>query len=142
MEKITAVLVVEDDADTRSTLRAALEDEGYTVLEAPDGVQGLECLRTHPGPLVVLLDWVMPGMNGAQVLDAIANDAAMARRHTYILMSASAQKPDFVSLTLPSALNVTTLGKPFSLESLLIAVTAAARMAIPAGQDDMPRHSS
>jgi CheY-like chemotaxis protein len=126
MEKTTTVLVVEDDADTRSTLCAALEDEGYQVLEASDGVQGLECLRTHTGPLVVLLDWLLPGMNGAQVLDAVVHNAPDARHHTYILMSASAEKPRFLSLRLPSSLTVTTLSKPFNLDDLFLAVIAAA----------------
>jgi CheY-like chemotaxis protein len=142
LEKTTAVLVIEDDADTRSTLCAALEDEGYQVLEAPDGVQGLEYLRTHPDLLVVLLDWLMPGMDGVQMLDAIASDAPVARRHAFILMSASADKPDFLSLTLPPDLTVTILGKPFSLDSLFNAVTAAvAQLMNEAGQDDEPRQS-
>jgi CheY-like chemotaxis protein len=126
MGKTTTVLVIDDDEGTRQAVRMALEGEGYQVLEAPNGQRGLEHLRTHPAPLVVLLDWVMPGMDGKQVLDAVATKAPATRRHTYILMSASAEKPQFLSLHMLTDLNVTMLGKPFGVEQLLLAVAAAA----------------
>jgi CheY-like chemotaxis protein len=85
---LVSVVVIEDDEALRETFRTALELEDYQVLEAPDGMSGLKQLRAHPSSLVVLLDWLMPGMDGARVLDAIANDAPVARRHAYILMSA------------------------------------------------------
>jgi CheY-like chemotaxis protein len=57
------VLIVEDDVDAREGLAAVLEGEGYSVLEAGDGEEALERLRHFPVCLV-LLDLMMPGMNG------------------------------------------------------------------------------
>jgi CheY-like chemotaxis protein len=60
-----SILVVEDDHDTRVSLRFLLEDEGYTVLTATDGSSALELLRNaHPKPCVILLDLMLPVMNG------------------------------------------------------------------------------
>ena len=56
------VLVVEDDAQLRAILRRCLTSWGYTLLEAPSGASALELVRSHPGPIDLLLtDLVMPG---------------------------------------------------------------------------------
>ena len=62
------VLVVEDDHDTRVVLRDALESAGYSVQSAADGAAGLRLLRTCPAVDVVLLDLMMPMVNGYEVL--------------------------------------------------------------------------
>ncbi len=59
------ILVVEDDHDTRVSLRMLFEEEGYTVLTATDGQSALELLRTtQPKPAIILLDLMLPVMNG------------------------------------------------------------------------------
>ena len=58
-----SVLVVDDDDGIRTSLRLALEDHGYKVLEAPDGETALDRMRTEP-PDVVVLDLMLPGMDG------------------------------------------------------------------------------
>lgn len=61
-----AVLVVEDDRDIRDTLRELLELDGWPVVTARDGAEGLARMReVRPG--LVLLDLLMPGMSGAEV---------------------------------------------------------------------------
>jgi CheY-like chemotaxis protein len=57
------VLVVEDDATTRDLLRTSLEREQYAVVEATNGVEGLELLASVR-PAVILLDLMMPKLNG------------------------------------------------------------------------------
>jgi CheY-like chemotaxis protein len=139
MEHTTTVLEIDDDDGNRSAMRNALEDEGCKVLEASNGRSGLEQLRTYPDPLVVLLGWLMPDIDGAQVLDAMSADASIARRRAYIMVSASAQLPEFQTLSLPEDLGVTFLGKPFDLDELLtVVVAAAARLTNQAGQADVP----
>jgi CheY-like chemotaxis protein len=59
------VLIVEDDDDTRRLLAEWLEQEGYPVVEARDGLEGLTALVGHR-PGLVLLDLRMPGMDGIQ----------------------------------------------------------------------------
>lgn len=60
------VLVVEDDPDTQQMLSLILRSEGYDVLAAGSGPLGLELLRKM-GPDVVILDWMLPGMDGVEV---------------------------------------------------------------------------
>src|SRR5437867_3612506 len=56
-------ILIVDDPDVRSVVRDALEDEGWTVAEAPDGAAGLELARRQR-PVVILLDMKMPVMDG------------------------------------------------------------------------------
>jgi DNA-binding response OmpR family regulator len=58
-----SVLIVDDDDGIRASLRLALEDQGYSVVEAPDGETALDRVRTAT-PDVVVLDLMLPGMDG------------------------------------------------------------------------------
>lgn len=58
------VLLVEDEDDIRQMLALALEMGGYEVLQAGDGARALELLRRGERPALILLDLMMPGMNG------------------------------------------------------------------------------
>ena len=69
------VLVVDDEFGVAEVLQSILEDEGYRVLTAINGKQALTRLGEHT-PDVILLDYMMPIMDGTQALSAIRNDAA------------------------------------------------------------------
>jgi two-component system, response regulator, stage 0 sporulation protein F len=60
------ILVVDDDSSVRATIARALTALGYAVREAPDGPTALEIVREEPLSLVIL-DYIMPGMDGAEV---------------------------------------------------------------------------
>ena len=60
------ILLVDDDPDLRESLQLVLEQQGYEVILARDGADALAQLRIDPLPRVVLLDLMMPGMNGAE----------------------------------------------------------------------------
>ncbi|MGH7899114.1 MAG: response regulator, partial [Candidatus Binatia bacterium] len=60
------ILIVEDEADIRELLRYNLEQEGFAILEAGDGELALSLARKHQ-PHLVLLDLMLPGMNGFEV---------------------------------------------------------------------------
>ncbi len=66
------ILLVEDDRDVRESMQEALEDEGYKVIGAVDGVDALERLQSAPPlPDLVLLDLMMPRMSGAELREAM-----------------------------------------------------------------------
>jgi CheY-like chemotaxis protein len=68
------VLIVEDDEAIRDTLQFALELENYSVVTAANGKLGLELLSAIPPPSVILLDLMMPVMNGWEFADALKRD--------------------------------------------------------------------
>lgn len=68
------VLIVDDDTAIREALRSLLEGEGFWVEEAENGQAALERLRKGHPPAVVLLDLMMPVMNGGQFLRAVKHD--------------------------------------------------------------------
>jgi signal transduction histidine kinase/DNA-binding response OmpR family regulator len=69
------VLVVEDDVGAREMIRQTIEKMSLPVAEADNGVQALDWLGEHPMPAVILLDLMMPEMDGFEVLDALAAHA-------------------------------------------------------------------
>ena len=83
------ILVVEDNQDLRDAVCAVLEDEGYPVRGAANGRQALEALAKGPVPCLMLLDLMMPVMDGWQVLEALPVEAAPAARFPIIVLSAA-----------------------------------------------------
>ena len=67
------ILVIDDEAPIRLLCRVNLEAAGMEVREAPDGVVGLAAARAEP-PDAILLDVMMPGMDGWQVLEGLLED--------------------------------------------------------------------
>ncbi|MFJ8622035.1 HAMP domain-containing protein [Kitasatospora sp. NPDC093550] len=73
------VLIVDDDIRNVYALTAALEQHGLTVLHAADGRAGLDLLRAHPETDLVLMDVMMPGLDGYAAIEAIRADARFER---------------------------------------------------------------
>ncbi|HEY7195726.1 MAG TPA: response regulator [Gaiellaceae bacterium] len=72
---MTKVLVIDDEAPIRLLCRVNLEAEGMTVAEAPDGPSGLETAASEQ-PDVILLDVMMPGLDGWSVAERLLQDKA------------------------------------------------------------------
>jgi CheY-like chemotaxis protein len=88
------ILLVDDDADLRESLAEALEEAGYTVDRAGNGQEALQVLRAREGseqPSVILLDLLMPVMNGWQFCQLKSRDQAVAGIPV-IAMSAAVSK--------------------------------------------------
>lgn len=131
------VLVVDDDRDFRRVMCAILEDAGYQVFEASNGASALAQLAqltdnaqltNTPYGMVVLLDLLMPGMNGFDVLHALAQDEQLASRHAVIVVTAMDTRALPVNMLQQLiGLDVPLLEKPFRIDELLEHVGAAAQ---------------
>jgi CheY-like chemotaxis protein len=142
--RITHALVVDDDKVTRTALRWPLEDAGYVVHEAVDGLIALNLLTISPEPMVVLLDLMMPRMSGYEVLRLLAGKPDWAMRHAFIVMTAVTGPfgPSFVQPLLRE-LAITVVPKPFDLDDLLAAMDAEVTrvVATRAGAEQPPMRS-
>jgi CheY-like chemotaxis protein len=72
------VLIVDDDEDIGETISLILGTRGYRTSVARDGAEALQLMQTQPLPEVVLLDMMMPGMNGEDFRAAQLKDARIA----------------------------------------------------------------
>lgn len=126
MGAITRVLIVDDDEGIRETIRLALEDAGYTIAEASDGLAALKQLRAGRERMVVLLDLMMPGLDGAGLLGAVAADARLSSQYAFVLITANTKTLTLAFATLLQNLSVPVLTKPFDIDTLLDAVATAA----------------
>lgn len=105
------VLVAEDDASVRLTIEFVLADEGFQVLLAEDGEQALDLARSEL-PDVILLDQIMPKLDGKQVLKALRAESATRDIPVFVLTGmARGSAEDW-----PGAQFV---GKPFSPDDLV-----------------------
>jgi EAL domain-containing protein (putative c-di-GMP-specific phosphodiesterase class I)/ActR/RegA family two-component response regulator len=112
---VTEVLVVDDEPSVRLLLRDILEMEGYDVMEAPDGPAALEMLAGHR-PDCVLLDVMMPGMSGIEVLGLVRADEELTDLPVMMLTAASDDQTTWSGW---SAGADYYLPKPFDVEHLL-----------------------
>ena len=76
MDKKTKVLIAEDDKFLSKLLEKKLGMEGYSVMIAYDGKESLEMCKKDP-PDIILLDLIVPNMNGFEFLDAIKKDSKL-----------------------------------------------------------------
>lgn len=105
------ILVAEDDPNVRLTIQFVLEDEGFEVLLAADGQEALD-LALSERPDAVLLDQIMPRMDGKEVLAAIRADDALAATPVLVLTGMARGAPE----EWPGA---HFIGKPFSPDILV-----------------------
>jgi two-component system response regulator MprA len=104
------IVVVDDEETICETLKDVLEEEGYAVEIALDGVEALELLRSMRAmPRMVILDLLMPRMDGNAVLTTIRNDPALADIPVVISTSDPSRAPTGVLI----------MRKPVDLDMLL-----------------------
>lgn len=116
------LLVVDDDPDVCDTMQVILESYGYHVDIAEHGMDALHKLRSGEPPSVILLDMMMPDMDGLQFRQEQLRDPRLAKIPV-VLVSASGEVA-----TKAAALGVTGLTKPIDLDLLLAtlkSITAA-----------------
>jgi CheY-like chemotaxis protein len=108
------VLLVEDDPDVREEMALALEHAGYRVQGATHGAEALDILRREPlRPSVILLDWMMPVMDGIAFLGQTASDPRFGSIPV-IVVSAVARMA-----RIPTLCVAAVVAKPVRLRTLL-----------------------
>jgi len=107
------VLIVDDEPDILLMMRVNLEGEGFDTVLAADGETAVERVRNE-APAVVLLDVMMPVLDGWGVLEVLANDEV---RPAIIVVSAKAAPADLARAYQLGAADYVT--KPFSIEHLV-----------------------
>lgn len=126
------VLVIDDELQIRRLLRVSLEGNGYRVIEAASGQEGLTMAAQHP-PDTVLLDLGLPDMDGVTVLKRLREWS----RVPVVILSVREREEDKVAALDNGADDYVT--KPFSTAELLARVRVAQRHASPASDNPMFR---
>ena len=114
------VLIVEDDLDTREMLGRFLELEGYRVETAENGKRALERLGSGMGACVILLDLMMPVMDGWQFRQEQIRDASLADIPVIVVSAAGRERLEKIHAN-------AYLSKPVDLDELLGCVTQFCR---------------
>ena len=131
---MTRVLVIDDEPPIRLLCRVNLEAEGIQVLEAPDGPTGLELARAE-GPDAILLDVMMPGLDGWTVAERLLDDEA-TKAIPIVFLTARADVRDRVrGMDLGGLDYITKPFNPVELASLVRGVVEA----VERGERDMLR---
>lgn len=127
------ILVIDDEKDLIELLRYNLEKEGYDVIAANDGQSGLEVIKRHR-PELVVLDLMMPGIDGLQVCQRLRADQRTARVPVIMLTAKATEADRIVGLELGADDYIT---KPFSPREVVARVKAVLRRA--ASQEETPQ---
>jgi len=123
------ILVVDDEEDLVWAIRYSLEDEGYEVLTAYDGVEALAITRRHR-PDLIILDIIMPRLDGLQVCQTLRRDPSLASLPILFLTARSTVEDIVTGL---DAGGDDYLIKPFDLQELKARVRALLRRGRPVG---------
>lgn len=106
---MTTVLVIDDEQSIRMLMTALLEDEGYAVLQAADGYEGLRILE-HERPDAIILDIMMPGIDGSETYQRIRSMSEHDHVPVIMVSAGAYRAPDKVAAF---------IRKPFNLNDLL-----------------------
>jgi CheY-like chemotaxis protein len=108
------IITIDDERPIRSLIRHTLRQEKYEIFEAENGREGLEIIRRERPDLIVL-DFVMPVMNGAETLRAIRSDPQIS--HIPVLLLTGVKDAEKLAPLLQDSLS-DFLDKPFLVETL------------------------
>jgi len=129
------ILLIEDETRIQSFVRRGLEAEGYGVVTADDGPDGLSLARSGEWDLVVL-DLLLPGMNGLRVLHELHRERPQL---PVVILSA---RGDLRTKLKGFELGATDyVAKPFALDELLARIRVQLRRAVPLGEDEHVLHA-
>lgn len=116
---VPRVLVTDDDDTIRAVVKLMLEREGYEVIEATNGREVLQMMEQAPAPDIIILDLMMPYIDGLQVIKKIRSHPEW-ERVPVIMLSANASENEVVNLLKAGANDYVT--KPFNPRELVARV--------------------
>ena len=119
------VLIAEDDPTSRLLLDTVLKRKGYDVVAVMDGIEAWEKLQADDAPLIAILDWMMPGMDGSEVCKRLR--AKQSSVQTYVILLTAKSAKDEIVAGLQSGAN-DYITKPFVREELLARVQVGMQM--------------
>lgn len=119
--KVKTILVIEDEVDIRRFARRLLELEGYHVLEAANGDEGLQLIRGTRDLSMVLLDLRLPGRDGWVVMDEMKKDPRLSKIPVIVFSASAAEWQRKKALSMGA---IGYLVKPLDAASLKQAVAA------------------
>lgn len=131
------ILVVEDEESIRTLITLNLQAAGYTVEEAKDGTQALEKIKSVK-PDLVLLDWMLPGLDGLDVLRSLKSAPAFATLPVIMLTAKSEEHDIVLGLEMGAADYIT---KPFSNKVLVARIRAILRRGDAAPPEENIRYT-
>ncbi|HEY7126181.1 MAG TPA: response regulator [Ktedonobacterales bacterium] len=112
------ILICEDDDEIRELLVDAIQEEGFEVTATRNGSEALAVLEEKPGRYLFLLDLMMPGINGYDILERMAASDALSAENSVVIVSATG----YIRLISPAVLEKqfvkAMLKKPFELDEL------------------------
>jgi CheY-like chemotaxis protein len=114
---MAGVLLIDDDPDIRDSLSDLLTEEGYPVATACNGLEGLEKLKSDCTPCVILLDLMMPVMDGWQFRAKQLSEPELAQLPVIVLSAVTEIRRHAAEMKAAGYLS-----KPFVLDRLLSAV--------------------
>ena len=122
-----AVLVIEDDPDTKDAICGLLEYSGYSAMGVSNGREAIDFLKTHSAPSVIVLDLMMPVMNGWEFRDLQAADEGLSKIPV-VVISASGVPSHLVH----SKGTIDYIPKPFDPDRLMEAIERVSPSPAPA----------
>jgi two-component system cell cycle response regulator len=119
------VLIADDDRLSLLYLQDTLEDWGYEVETVADGHSACDRLQQPDAPMLAIIDWMMPGMDGIDVCRLIRS--RVKDRYVYLIMLTSRSETEFVVEAMNAGAD-DFIGKPFNVEELQVRIRAGRRI--------------
>jgi FixJ family two-component response regulator len=121
------VMIVDDDDDLRQMVSEMLHEAGYRTVEMADGISALDLLQQQQEHYIVLLDILLPQLDGAALLGIVARQRSLALHNAFVLMTGKPLIAFPVLRRLAAEMGALILPKPFDMQTLLDAVAQASR---------------
>lgn len=119
------ILIAEDENTTRRRLEKFLEDMDYEVISCKDGLVAWEVIQSENAPNLLILDWMMPGMNGVEICRKVREQAR--EPYTYILLLTMKNKQEDIVCGMEAGAD-DYITKPFNQNELRVRLKAGRRI--------------